>query len=232
MKWGYEMQLIKNIPKPEIRYRYKLVLKCSLAVSLLFMIFAFKFFPHLEKGIFEFETTQELFTLEDIQQTKQEYKPPPPPEKPTMITEAISDAEIEDVELESTELNMFEDVGAPPPLLKVEQEKLIEEEAVFFVAVEEMPYPIGGIQAIQKLIEYPEIAKRAGIEGKVYVLAYVNMKGIVEKTEIIKGIGGGCDEAAENAVKHTKFSPGKQRGKPVNVRVMIPVIFRLTDTPA
>ncbi len=47
------------------------------------------------------------------------------------------------------------------------------------------------------------------------------------KTEILKGIGGGCDEAAEYAVKHTKFSPGKQRGKPVKVKVMVPVVFKL-----
>jgi len=94
-----------------------------------------------------------------------------------------------------------------------------------------MPYPIGGIQAIHDLIIYPEIAKRAGIEGKVYVLAYLNEEGIVIKTEIIKGIGCGCDEAAENAVRQTMFTPGKQRGKPVNVKVMIPIVFRLKDRP-
>ena len=99
------------------------------------------------------------------------------------------------------------------------------------MAVEEMPYPIGGIQAIHDLIIYPEIAKRAGIEGKVYIQAYLNKKGEVVKTEIIKGIGGGCDEAAENAVRQTKFTPGKQRGKPVNVRVMVPIVFRLSNRP-
>jgi hypothetical protein len=39
-------------------------------------------------------------------------------------------------------------------------------------------------------------------------LAYINEEGIVLKTEILKGIGGGCDEAAEYAVKHTKYFPG------------------------
>ncbi len=39
----------------------------------------------------------------------------------------------------------------------------------YFVAVEQMPEPIGGIAAIQKNVHYPEIAKRAGIEGRVYV---------------------------------------------------------------
>jgi protein TonB len=82
---------------------------------------------------------------------------------------------------------------------------------------------------IQSKIKYPEIARRAGLEGTVYILAYLNEEGIVVKTEIAKGIGGGCDEEAEKAVKDTRFTPGKQRGKPVKVKVMIPVKFQLKD---
>ena len=97
----------------------------------------------------------------------------------------------------------------------------------YFVAVEEMPFPIGGLSAIQEKIVYPELAKRSGIEGKVYILAYINEKGIVDHAKVIKGIGAGCDEAALKAVKETKFSPGKQRGKPVKVQVSIPIVFKL-----
>ncbi len=111
------------------------------------------------------------------------------------------------------------------------QEKVVEEKKeeapTFFVAVEEMPEPIGGILAIQEKITYPEIAKRAGVEGKVYVLAFVDENGDVKKAQIIKGIGAGCDEAALDAVLKTKFKPGKQRGKPVNVQVSIPIVFKL-----
>ena len=225
------MRLLKNIGKPEIRYHYKLVLECSIIASLLIIIFAFKFFPHIEKRGVEFEVPQELFTVENIQQTKQQTGPPPPPEKPSMIIDAVTDADIEDIEFDETELVFDQELSAPPPPPKEERKRVIEEEPTYFVAVEEMPEPIGGIKAIHDLIIYPEIAKRAGIEGKVYVLAYLNEEGIVVKTEIIKGIGGGCDEAAENAVKHTKFTPGKQRGKPVKVQVMIPIVFRLKDRP-
>ncbi len=49
----------------------------------------------------------------------------------------------------------------------------------------------------------------------------------MDRTKILKGIGGGCDEAAAKAVEKTKFTPGRQRGKPVNVQVSIPVIFKL-----
>ena len=97
----------------------------------------------------------------------------------------------------------------------------------FFVVVEQMPSPIGGIKAIQEKIRYPEIAKRAGIEGRVFVKAFINSTGTVSKTEIIRGIGAGCDEVAMDAVKKTKFTPGRQRGKPVNVQVTVPILFKL-----
>jgi periplasmic protein TonB len=119
--------------------------------------------------------------------------------------------------------------GVDYSLIEVE-EKVVEEKKeapVYFVAVEEMPEPIGGIAAIQQLITYPEIAKRAGVEGKVYVLAFVDERGNVTNAKIIKGIGAGCDEAAIDAVLQTKFKPGKQRGTPVKVQVSIPIVFKL-----
>lgn len=97
----------------------------------------------------------------------------------------------------------------------------------YFVAVENMPEPIGGLKAIQEKIVYPEIAKRAGIEGKVYILAFIDENGDVVSTKILKGIGAGCDEAALYAVKQTKFKPGKQNGNSVKVQVTIPIMFKL-----
>ncbi len=97
----------------------------------------------------------------------------------------------------------------------------------YFIAVEKMPEPIGGIKAIQEKIVYPELAKKAGIEGRVFVKAYIDEKGNVTEAEIIKGIGHGCDEAAMKAVKETKFIPGKHKGKPVKVQVSVPILFRL-----
>ncbi len=97
----------------------------------------------------------------------------------------------------------------------------------YFVAVEEMPEPIGGLMAIQQKIIYPEIAKRAGIEGRVMVLTFIDEKGNVEKTSVLRSIGAGLDEAAVKAIMETKFKPGKQRGKPVKVQVVIPIQFKL-----
>lgn len=105
--------------------------------------------------------------------------------------------------------------------------KLADDDSTYYIAVEDMPEPIGGIQAIQSNLIYPVSAKEQGIEGKVYVLAYINKNGVVEKTKIIKGPGYGMDEAAADAIKKTKFIPGKQDGKTVKVEVAIPIVFKL-----
>lgn len=97
----------------------------------------------------------------------------------------------------------------------------------FYTSVEEMPEPIGGISAIQRKVNYPEIAKREGIQGRVFVKALVNKDGIVVETDIIRGIEGGCNEAAMSAVKATEFSPARLNGEPVNAQVIVPILFRL-----
>jgi len=99
----------------------------------------------------------------------------------------------------------------------------------FFVMVDKMPEPIGGIRGIQKRIVYPEIAKRAGIQGRVFVKAFIDEKGNVVASQIIKGIGAGCDETALNAVKKTKFIPASLKGKPVGAQVAVPILFKLND---
>ncbi len=217
------MALRKN-PKVDLRSKYQKVFEFSLIISLAVLIVAFKFFPHLKPAEKIASDTQELFNVEDVQQTKQENRPPPPPKPPIPIA-APSDDVLQDIDISSTDLDINADVQAPPP----PPEKKVEEEPQYFVAVQDMPEPIGGIAAIQSKIVYPEIAKRAGVEGKVYVTAFVDETGTVTKAIVLKGIGAGCDEAALKAVKATKFKPGRQRGTAVKVQVSIPVIFRLNN---
>ena len=94
--------------------------------------------------------------------------------------------------------------------------------------VEKMPEIIGGLKSISSKIKYPEEAKKAGVEGTVYVMAYINEAGIVDKVEVLKGIGYGCDEVAAEAVKNTRFKPGYNNGKPVKVKVVVPIKFKLS----
>lgn len=218
------MALKKN-PKVDLKRKYQRFFETGLIIALAVAIVAFKYFPEFEAEEIEKQAEQELIEVEDVEATRQEAAPPPPP-KPPIPIEAPSDDVLEDIEIGETELDVDEVVEAPPPPPQQEEEEE-EEEPAFFVAVEEMPEPIGGIAAIQKNIVYPEIAKRAGVQGRVFVKAYVDENGNVQKVELIKGIGAGCDEEAMKAVKQTKFKPGKQRGKAVRVQVTVPVLFRL-----
>ena len=90
-----------------------------------------------------------------------------------------------------------------------------------------MPSPVGGMEAIYKHISYPEIAKKAGVSGKVYLLVYINEGGSVDQVKVVRGLGAGCDEAAIDGVKTVKFSPGKNNGAPVKVKLSLAIIFKI-----
>jgi TonB family protein len=96
-----------------------------------------------------------------------------------------------------------------------------------FEVVERMPEPIGGIGALQSQIVYPEMAKRAGISGRVVVQFEVSESGIVSNPVVLTPVGGGCDEEAVRVISNAIFTPGMQKGKPVKVKMSIPIRFRL-----
>jgi protein TonB len=90
-----------------------------------------------------------------------------------------------------------------------------------------MPEPVGGLETIYKTISYPELAKKSGVQGKVYLLVYINESGGVDDVKVVKGIGAGCDEAAIDAIKKASFTPGKMNGTPVKTKLSLPVIFKM-----
>lgn len=90
-----------------------------------------------------------------------------------------------------------------------------------------LPSPIGGMSAIQKNIHYPEIARRAGIEGTVYITVDIDENGNVTNTNVLQGIGSGCDEAAIDAIKQVKFKPAIRDNIPVKYKITIPIKFKL-----
>ena len=88
----------------------------------------------------------------------------------------------------------------------------------------------------QKLLEflgsnlvYPQEAKEAGVEGKVFVEFYIEKDGTVCDAKVLRGIGYGCDEEALRVIGlMPKWYPGKQRGKAVRVRYTLPINFKLS----
>jgi protein TonB len=143
-------------------------------------------------------------------------------EESTLFASNINTDLISNEEKEPTQIAAAKTETVVPP----KEIKKVEEEPAFFVAVEEMPQLIGGLKGIQGQIKYPEIAKRVGVEGKVIVQAIVDETGNVISVSTVKGIGSGCDEVAMDAVRNSKFTPGKQRGKNVKVQITIPIVFK------
>ncbi len=208
----------------DLRRSYNLLLQFGLIVALLFIIGLVKInlysAPPQALAIEE----QEEVVMEEVIQTKQIETPPPPPRPPVPV-EVPNDEIIEDEILDlDAELDLDGPLDLPPPPPPSD-----DAEEDFFVVVETMPQLQGGLADLQRKVRYPEMARRAGIEGRVTVQFIVNEQGKVENPRVIRGIGGGCDEAALEAVKQAKFSPGMQRGRPVRVQYSLPIVFRLQN---
>lgn len=112
--------------------------------------------------------------------------------------------------------------------------KVTEQEEVdeLPILVEKKPEYPGGEAAMYKFIDkhikYPKKARKEGIEGIVYVQFIIDKEGNITKAKVIKGIGYGCDEEALRVVnKMPKWTPGTQRGKPVQVTFTLPFNFKL-----
>ncbi len=101
-----------------------------------------------------------------------------------------------------------------------------------FEKAEVMPEFPGGEQAmmdfVAKNVQYPKEAMEKEISGRVLVGFIVEKDGSISETEVVKGIGGGCDEEAVRVVKAMpKWKPGKEKGKPVRVSYIMPIFFKL-----
>lgn len=104
-------------------------------------------------------------------------------------------------------------------------------EKIFDVVEEQPEFPGGNSKMYEYLrnnIKYPPMASESGIQGTVYVQFVVSKNGSIEDIKVLRGIGGGCDEEAVRVVKvMPNWTPGKQRGKAVNVRFTLDIKFRL-----
>lgn len=106
---------------------------------------------------------------------------------------------------------------------QVEEKKSDE----FLCDVDICPLPLGGIDAIYRHLVYPADAKAYGLEGDVKLVATVDKDGKVIDAKVIKGIGLGCDEAAIEAVKKTRFLPGQNSNGPTTANVTFSLEFNL-----
>jgi len=219
------MRSDRKKPKSDLRRYYNVFLEMGLVAVLLIFIVAMKMqFVSKQKKV-DLTQEQEVTKMEDVIQTKQEKKPPPPP-RPQAPVEVPNDEIIKDQNINiNADLNMDEPLKMPPP----PEQKKEDNSENFFVAVEQMPQLKGGLAALQRKINYPEMARKAGIEGRVIIQFIVSEDGTVQNPHVIRGIGGGCDKEALRVVKKAKFKPGRQRGKAVRVQYSLPIVFKLQN---
>ncbi len=211
---------MRKNPEADLKLKYKKVLEIGMMGSLFLLILTFQLFRAIGLEATETEAKEIQIEVADIPPTEQ-FKRPPPPPKPSIPVPTENEDIPEDLTIEATDLDLS-DIPPPPPPPEEDDGMNI------FVPFDERPSPIGGFPAIQRALKYPEIARNAGIEGRVIIQVQVSEKGRVLNTRIIKSLGhSGCDEAAVNAIKNVKWKPALQRDKPVKVWVAIPVIFRL-----
>ncbi len=214
------MPSLKN-PKADLRKFYYRTFEVSLIISLVSIIAAFKFSPTASEAELLTDETQEIITIEDIINTVQKPDIPPPPKAPQIIEASIEDVPDDIILPDITDVKPAPLPDNPP------KPKVDLSDEIFIEIFEEFPLPVGGLKTLQEKVHYTEIARRAGVEGTVYIQAKINKNGDVVDAIVIKGLGAGLDEEALNAVLATKFIPGKQRGKPVNVKMVIPIKFVL-----
>lgn len=219
----------KYKPDDKLKKYYSVLLEIGIIISLVIAIVAFKVRLKPNETKTEVTKEQETVDVRDVVQTKHQKKPPTPP-RPQVPEEVPNDEVVEEQSLNiNAELNMNQKLDIPPPPDQGKSAKQEEEDKEqVFVIVEQKPELIGGLDSLQSLIKYPEMARKAGIEGRVHLQFIINKKGEVENPTVIRGIGGGCDKEALRVIKKAKFKPGRQRGRPVRVRYSMPIVFKLS----
>lgn len=127
------------------------------------------------------------------------------------------------------------DFGATEILVKKEEEpvEIKKEPEIFEVVEEPAEYP-GGINEMRKYlaenINYPDIAREMGYQGKCYLRFVVSENGFISNVVVKKGVPDcpECDKEAIRVVKSMKqWKPAKNNGKPVNSYYTLPVSFKL-----
>jgi protein TonB len=130
---------------------------------------------------------------------------------------------------ETDKSNRTIEIAAPPAIDESDSNAV-------YTVVEEPPEYRGGYNKMRtdlsQYIIYPEKARKDSVQGTVYVQFVVGKDGSLSNIVVIKGVNEEIDKAAINAVKSfPSWIPGKQRGKPVNVRFILPVKFSLKPPP-
>ncbi len=208
------MKALKKNPEADLRLKYRKALEAAIAISLLILILVFYAFKKFETGMTLPEQPDIIIETIEIPKTQQVQKPPPP-SRPSIPVESEDEDLLDDVTIAETEVNFerFDELPPPPP---PEEDEVYE-----FFAVSEKP-----VLVHKETPQFPDLARKAGIEGIVVITVTISKTGIVQDARVFKSIPM-LDEAALEAAKKCTFKPAKQRDKFVKVKMNIPFQFKL-----
>ena len=197
-----------------LKARYPIVVRLTTLTGIGLVILNFLLFPRFGNSL-EFDDIEQVIIENiDIPQTQQ-IDNTPPPARPSIPVPSDDEDIADDLTLDELDFDDFSNLDAPPPPPSGPK--------VVFIPYDDPPVAMSPIRPT-----YPEIAQEAGIEGVVVVQAFIDEKGRVKETLILKGVPNtGLDEAAMAAIRKTRFRPAKQRERAVGVWISIPVNFRL-----
>lgn len=212
--------LRQKSPEADLKLKYKSNLELALVLVFCLAIMSVHFagrLPMATKTVFRKAIRIEVA---DIPQTQQLRKPKPP-ERPSLPVPTEDESVPEDLTIASTELDLS-DIPAPPPPPEP------EDEIPIFVAYDEAPAIIGGIQSLKKHLEYPEFAIKAGLEAEVLLKVLVGIDGSAEKVELLNCStkGAGFEKSAIAAMYKVRWKPARQRDRSIRVWIACPVIYR------
>jgi len=205
-----------RLSSESLKTKYSTVLRVGVLISSIFLLLGFYGLQRFENNI-QIETESQII-IENIEIPEtQQFDTPPPPARPSVPVESEDEDLADDLTIEETDLDNFDAWDAPPPPPSGPQVK--------FIPYDDPPRPLFPIKPV-----YPDIAQEAGIEGQVLVQCFIDEKGRVKETIILKGIPNtGLNEAAEEALRKTRFRPAKQRERAVGVWITIPINFKLQN---
>ena len=197
-----------------LKTRYPIVIRITALMGILLITLNFLLYPRFVNTV-DFEDVEQVIIENiDIPQTQQ-IDNTPPPARPSIPVPSDDEDIADDLTLDELDFDDFSNLDAPPPPPSGPK--------VVFIPYDDPPVAMTPIRP-----KYPEIAQEAGIEGVVVVQAFIDEKGRVKETLILKGVPNtGLDEAAMQAIRNTRFRPAKQRERAVGVWISIPVNFRL-----
>lgn len=226
---------VKKSPKADLTNKVTLFREIGLAVTLLIVFAAFEY-KSSEKAESIFADQADVAIEEEVIPVTQE-QPQTPPEMPKIpvLSDAI-DIVDDDITVEESMFSFEDDasmgVEIKDYVAEVEEE-VIEEAPIPFALVEEKPKFMGGdantfSKWVNSHLQYPEIAKENGIQGRVTLQFTVNTDGTVSNVTVLRGVDSSLDKEAVRIVSSSpKWTPGKQRDRAVKVSYTFPVIFQL-----